>query len=566
MKNTILISFALLLMLTNCTTGNSRQKATTTNECQPKKTEINATAIPHLEKVGNKIQLVVNEKPFIILGGELGNSTGTTKESMQAVWDRMTKLNVNTILAPIYWELIEPEENKFNFTSVDDLITGANAHNLKLVFLWFGSWKNSMSSHAPAWVKLDKKRFPLAKSKTGKSQEILTPFSENNLNADLNAYKNLMQHIKAFDTNQTVILMQPENEIGMLPSARDYCDLANAKFNANVPQKLIDYLVKNKEKLNPEFKKAWAKNGFKTEGNWEQIFGKSVFTDEFFMAYYYADFTNKIAEAGKKEYNIPVYVNAALNWRPQHKHPGDYPSAGPLPHILDIWMAASPDIDFYSPDFYNPNLKHWCDLYTRQENQLFIPEHIFDQTAAAKALYAFGHYETLGFSPFAIEQNPGTPFSAKEKNLAKVYDMISQVKPLLDKNRGKNRIEGVLLDNKIKKVDFILGDYKFHAKHTFNLGWEPNSNAEVWQKAGAIIIQTEKNEFYYVGSGISLTFTNTQKPDSTVGILKTDLGYFKNDKWMVLRHLNGDQTHQGRHIRSFINDFCIQRFTLYEYQ
>ena len=158
---------------------------------------------------------------------------------------------------------------------------------------------------------------------------------------------------------------------------------------------LMQYLKKNKKILVPEFNEMWAKNGYKESGTWEEIFGKSVHTDEIFMAWYYSKYTNSIIEAGKAIYPLPMFVNAALN-RPDSL-PGSYPSAGPLPHIMDIWKAAGPSIDFLSPDFYNPNFKHWCDLYTRQGNPLFIPEHRFDNTVAAKAAYAIGHYECNGF-------------------------------------------------------------------------------------------------------------------------------------------------------------------------
>jgi beta-galactosidase GanA len=525
----------------------------------------NNNQIPYLQKKGNKYQLIVNGEPFLMLAGELGNSTASTIESMEAVWPRLQELNLNTVLIPVYWELLEPQEGVFDYKLIDELILKAREYELKIVFLWFGSWKNSMSSHVPEWVKLDQKRFPRAKSKEGISQEILTPFSENNLKADLNAYKHLLQHIKEVDkSNQTVILMQPENEIGMLPSARDYHPLANKKFSEDVPGQLIQYLVKNKKNLNPEFKEIWEKNGSKTSGNWENIFGKGLHTDEIFMAYFFALYTDKISKAGKDEYPLPTYVNAALN-RPD-KLPGQYPSAGPLPHILDVWKAASSSIDFYSPDFYNPRFKHWNDLYVRQDNPLFIPEHRFDNTVAAKALYAIGHYEAMGFAPFSIEQFPNSELSPKEEKLAIVYKLISQVAPLLDKCQGQNKIEGVLLDKEVKEVTFTLGEYEFTAGHTYNLGWEPNSKSEVWEPSGAIIIQTREKEFYYIGFGVSLKMGKVDDPDVRVGILKTDRGFFVDGQWTIFQHLNGDQTHQGRHIRSFVDDVCIQRFTLYDYE
>jgi len=521
--------------------------------------------IPQLVKTGDQYQLVVNGEPFLMLGGELGNSTASTMESMKPVWQRLKDLNLNTVLIPIFWELLEVEEGKFDYSLVDHLIIEARKHDLKVVILWFGAWKNSMSSHVPAWVKLDQERFPRARSESGESQEILTPFSENNLKSDLNAYVHLLRHIREVDAAfQTVILIQPENEIGMLPSARDYNALATAKFNEDVPGVLMDYLEMNKEKLNPEFLEIWKNNGFKTTGNWVDVFGKGLHTDEIFMAYYFARFTDQVCAAGKKEYALPAYVNAALN-RPGKK-PGEYPSAGPLPHVLDVWMAGSQSIDFYSPDFYNPDFEHWNDLYIRQGNPLFIPEQKFDHTVAAKALFAFGHYEVLGFSPFSIEQIPGTPYSPKEEKLAKIYDMLFQIKPILDKNRGQNRIEGVLLDNEMKETTFVIGDYEFTARHTYNFGWEPNAKSEEWEPSGALIVQTGINEFYYAGFGVSLTFKNLKRPDARVGILKAERGYFEANKWTVYQHLNGDQTHQGRHIRSFVDDASIQRFTLYEYE
>jgi len=535
--------------------------STKTNEVKNDK----PAQIPHLQQVGSKYQLVIEDKPFLVLGGELGNSTFTSLESMKPVWPKLKTMNLNTVLAPVYWELIEPDKGKFDFELLDELITEARHHDLKLVLLWFGSWKNSMSSHAPSWVKTDQTTYPRAKDENGISQEILTPFSENNLQADLNAFQALMQHLKEVDRmEQTVIMIQPENEIGMLPSARDYHDLANEKFDQQVPDELMNYLVENKSTLVPEFYNVWEKNGFKTKGTWEEVFGKGLHTDEIFMAWYYALYTDKITEAGKKIYPLPMFVNAALNrsgW-----DPGRYPSAGPLPHLMDIWKAGGKSIDFLSPDFYNPDFKHWNDLYTRQNNPLFIPEHRFDNTVAAKALFAMGHYEALGFAPFSIGQIPSAAFTPKEEKLAKIYDVLNQIKPVLDENRGKNRIKGVLLDKELKEATFVLGDYEFKASHTYNLGWEPNAKLEEWEPSGAIIIQTGDNEFYYAGFGVSLTFKNWKKPKARAGILKTDRGYFKDGEWTVFQHLNGDQTHQGRHIRSFVEDVSIQRFTLYEYE
>lgn len=518
-------------------------------------------SLPSLRKQGDVTQFVVDGQPFILLGGELGNSSASTIQNMQPIWPKLKAIHLNTVLIPVYWELLEPQEGKYDFTLLRDLINDARKNELKVVFLWFGSWKNSMSSHAPAWVKLNQEKYPRVKDNTGRSQEILSSFSENNLQADLRAFEKLMGFIKEYDdTQHTVIMVQVENEIGMLPSARDHHPLANAVFQKPVPAELIKYLQQNKEKLVPEFLQIWKNNGYKTTGNWEEIFGKGLHTDEIFMAWYYALFTNKITAAGKKIYPLPMFVNAALN-RPG-REPGNYPSAGPLPHLMDVWKAAGPAIDFLAPDFYNPDFKHWNDLYTRQGDPLFVPEHRFDPTVAAKAIYAIGHYNALGFSPFSIESTE----KPSEEGLGKMYQLIESLTPLITANQGKGKIEGVLLDKTNVETIVRLGKYEFTFKHEFTLGWSPGASAAEWPMAGAMLIQTGEDEFYLAGTGVVVTFKPVSDSALNIGILKVDEGAFENQQWKILRHLNGDQTHQGRHVRIPYGQYGVQRVELYVYK
>jgi len=517
-------------------------------------------SLPALRKQGDVTQFIVDGKPFIMLGGELGNSSASTIQNMQAIWPKLKAMHLNTVLVPVYWELLEPQEGKFDFSLIRDLISEARKQEIKIVFLWFGSWKNSMSSHAPAWVKLNQDKYPRVKDNTGRSQEILSSFSENNLQADLRAFEKLMGFIKEFDgTQHTVIMVQVENEIGMLPSARDYQTLATAAFQKPVPAELIQYLQQNKEKLVPEFLQIWKNQGYKTSGNWEAVFGKGLHTDEIFMAWYYSKFANAITAAGKKIYPLPMFVNAALN-RPG-REPGNYPSAGPLPHLMDVWKAAGPAIDFLAPDFYNPDFKHWNDLYTRQGDPLFVPEHRFDPTVAAKAIYAIGHYNALGFSPFSIESTE----KPSEEGLGKMYQLIETLSPLITSNQGKGKIEGVLLDKTNVETIVRMGKYEFTFKHEFTLGWSPGASAAEWPMAGAMLIQTGEDEFYLAGTGVVVTFKPVSDPALNIGILKVDEGAFEQKQWKVLRHLNGDQTHQGRHVRIPYGQYGVQRVELYVY-
>jgi len=518
--------------------------------------------IPFLRGKGNATQLIVDGKPFIILGGELGNSSATTMKYMQPIWPKLKAMNLNTVLMPVYWELIESEEGNFDFSLLEQLISEARKNELRIIFLWFASWKNSMSSHVPVWVKLNQERFPRIKDDKNQSHEILTPFSENNLEADLNAFEKLMSFLKDFDgKDHTVIMIQVENEIGMLPLARDYSSMANESFKKNVPAELIKYMQLHRSGLVPELMGKWVNNGFKTSGTWEEIFGKGVQTDEIFMAWYYSSFTNKIVEAGKKIYPLPMYVNAALN-RPNREPGTGYPSGGPLPHLMDVWKAGGPSIDFLAPDIYFPDFKHWADLYTCQGDLLFIPEHRFDNTAAAKSLFAFGHYEALGFAPFSIESTE----KPEDEPIGKIYNLVSQLTPIITNNQGLGKIEGVLLDKENRDTIINLGSYELTVVHDYTFPWSAGAKEDEWPLAGGIIIQTGENEFYIAGTGIIVTFKPLNDKLLNAGILQVEEGRFENNNWIITRHLNGDQTHQGRHLRIPYGEYSIQRFELYIYK
>ncbi|HEY5463544.1 MAG TPA: DUF5597 domain-containing protein [Hanamia sp.] len=517
-------------------------------------------SIPHLQKKGSTKELIVEGKPFLVLGGELGNSTASSLDYMRPFWTKFKAMNLNTILVPAYWDLIEPEEGKFDFDLLDSIINSSRKNNLKVVLLWFGSWKNSMSCYAPAWIKTNQKRFPRAQNTAGKGLEILSAFSKNNLDSDKKAFVELMKHLKETDTSHTVIMMQVENEIGMLTEAREYTAEANKAFNTEVPKELLDYLIKNEDSLVPELKVHWSKTNFATKGNWEKVFGKSLATDELFQAWYYAKYTNTIAAAGKKEYRLPMYVNAALNYR--NVQPGQYPSAGPLPHLMDIWQAAAPAIDILSPDFYNPYFKHYCDLYTRRNNPLFIPEIRFEKSNAAQVFYAIGHYQAIGFSPFSIESTE----HPEDEPIGKAYSILSQLSPEILNNIGTGKMDGVLLDTSNKKQEIILGNYKLTISHDYTLGWSPEAKNPDWPMSGAIIIQTDENDFIIAGTGVVVTFTVNNSDKNSVGILQADEGIYEDGKWIPGRRMNGDQDHQGRHLRIPVGDWNIQKVKLYQYK
>src|SRR6266700_4173844 len=214
-----------------------------------------ALAQPALVRRGEAMQLEVHGQPFLMLGGELSNSAASSAAYMAPVWPKLRSMHLNTVLAPVSWQLIEPSEGRYDFSSVDALLAGARRNDLHLVLLWFGAWKNSMSSYAPSWVRRNQTRFPRAQLPDGSGEEILSAFSAEVLDADRRAFVALMKHLRAADARQeTVLMVQVENEIGMLPSARDHSALADRAFAAPVPPELIDYLTAHRATLVPSLR------------------------------------------------------------------------------------------------------------------------------------------------------------------------------------------------------------------------------------------------------------------------------------------------------------------------
>jgi beta-galactosidase GanA len=416
--------------------------------------------IPQLVSRGNITQLYVNHKPFLILAGELNNSTSSSITYMRPIWKQAKALNFNTVITPLSWELIEPKENLFDFSLVDSLIVNARQNDMHLIFLWLASWKNGMSSYTPLWIKEDYEKYPRAKIQNNQTQEVLSTFSEVNCQADSKAFAALMKHISEFDGSvHTVLMMQVENETGILGDSRDRSTTANAAFEAAVPKALINYLIKHKESLVREMKKQWAQNGFKTTGNWEDVFGKGTNTDEIFMAWNYAGYVNRVASAGKKEYPIPMYANAWLNQNDESK-PGDYPSGGPLAHVMDIWKARQTGIDIFAPDLYAADYENRCQKFTQQGNPLFIPEMNSNDDGARNIFIAIGKYNAIGVSPFGIDHIK----DAEKSGFSKNYAVLNQLSPLIEEKQAKKEIIGFVINEKTPVVTYDLGGYhmKYH--------------------------------------------------------------------------------------------------------
>lgn len=531
------------------------------------------SGIAHLEHRGEATQLIVDGKPFLVLGGELHNSSSSNAGSMQPVWPRLAALHMNTVVLPVAWETIEPEEGRFDFSVVDGLLQGARDNHLKLVVLWFGTWKNTFSSYVPAWVKAHPERFPRMQTSDGRDTERLSTFSTASRDADARAFVALMHHLKVADGEQhTVLTVQVENEVGVIPQSRDHSAAADAAFHAAVPSHLLGYLEKHRSELNPELRAAWEQAGGKTTGTWQEVFGTTSLTDDLFMAWQYATYIEQVTRAGKAEYPLPMYANAALI-RPNYE-PGQYNSGGPLPHSMDLWRAGAPSLDFISPDIYFNEFVYWANAYTRPGNPLFIPETQGGATGAANALYAFGHLNAICFSPFGVDDQGNTPLDLvgithpgerpDNSAIADVYALLTHLAPLITARQQSGQITATVIESEAQRgARQRIGEYTANVTRS---GAGPAAAARV----GVLFLQTAPDEFLIAGAGeAQVTFTSDQPGPPFVGIASIDEMFPRDNGWVAGRRMNGDESNQGQALKILPGDLHeskIYRVRLYRYR
>lgn len=547
-----------------------------------------------LQQQGTATQLLVNDKPFLILGGELGNSSASSPEDIERIFPKLERMGLNTVLVPAYWDLTEPVEGQFDFSLTDKVIDQARKNHLKVIFLWFGAWKNSMSCYAPLWFKENYKKYPRSYTENGKPLEIASAFSEEVFKADNRAFSQWMKHIASIDKEEgTVIMIQIENEIGMLESARDHSALASKAFHAPVPEEFVSYLQKNRKRLHSQMLKKWGSQGYKTAGNWQEMFGSDIYTDEIFMAYHYAKYVERMAQTARSIYNIPLYVNAAMNSR--GRKPGEYPSAGPLAHLIDAWHCGAPSIDILAPDLYDNGFIDWVAQYHLHNNPLFIPEIKLTENDGVRAFYIFAEHDAIGISPFSIEDGSDNP----DNMLVAGYRHLNELMPLLTQYQGKGVMKGLLFDQQNKERILEMDDLVLTCRHNFTLPWDPRAtDGSTWPEGGGIILRINKNEYIIAGNGIVVEFAKKsekamdvtpkalgedgfaqagskekttmkiqQWKGSRCGIGSVDeVKVNKDGSFSFVRRLNGDQDHQGRHVRISVGDFKTLHVKLYEYK
>ncbi|MEY8327076.1 DUF5597 domain-containing protein [Lachnospiraceae bacterium 54-11] len=486
------------------------------------------TAVPEIRRDENEIaRLYVEDEPFLVLGGEVHNSSASDPKYMeQHVWPNLRGMNVNTVLLPVCWEMIEPKEDEYNFSLVEELIKQARQEKMYLVFLWFGLWKNGESFYAPEWVKRDCKRFFRARYHNGAESETISPLCEEAVKRDKAAFGKLMEYLKEHDRQHSVLMVQVENEIGFLKSDRDYSIIANEDFGKEIPDTL--------------------QRAYHKSGNWADAFGDDA--AEYFMAWHYARAVEEIARNGKEIYPLPMYVNAWLEQHPDRA--GVYPSGGPVAKLIPLWQMAAPSLDMISPDIYVPDFKSECIAYTQHGNALFIPETGSNLKSASRVFYAVGAHHAIGFAPFGIEdiqnenvQNMKNDQLAELNIMAEAFDSRNTAPYLKESYRlllgmkeklfsvQKEKMTGYMQGNPYEQ-GCILEFESFDLQLDYLCG----------ETGSAGLLISESDGFYLTGCNTRFTVLPKKgKADSRVEILRYEEGEFEKGIWKRKRILNGDE-------------------------
>lgn len=492
-----------------------------------------AEPIPRIAMQDGIHRLMVNERPFLMLGAQVRNSSGWPSQ-LPDVWAQMQALHVNTVEIPVYWEQVEPSPGRFDFQVVDELVRQARTKNLRLVLLWFATWKNGVMDYAPEWVKRDPARYKHMVNRAGQPVRVLSPHHRANLDADRGAFSALLTHLKAMDEeHRTVIMIQVENEPGSLDTVRDYSAESNQLFAGRIPEPLVQKLKKK-------------------PGTWTEVFGGEA--EEAFAAYHVATYVNEVAAAGKKAYPLPMSVNVWLREEKTFMRPGEnYPSGGATSNMLDLWKAVTPAVDVIAPDIYTQHYRNYqdvCARYRRADNPLLIPETGGTTAFARYMFYAVGDYGALGFAPFGINAQDSKTLNERLAAMAANFRLlgpaIQEVAPLVGTPRLKSAVEEQLLTNRLLRFDGydVVAMFGFPPRVGYGGPSAPGTKDGTGR---ALIAQLGADEFLILGFDTLVQFRPPagDVAKTTAQFLRVEEGTYENGAWTPRRQLNGDEAFFG---------------------
>lgn len=498
-----------------------------------------AATMPRLAKENGSFQFLVDDQPYLIFGIQTNNSSGYPGE-LERTWPLAVRMRVNTVEIPIQWQTVEPVEGKFDFSVVDGLVAGARKHNLRLILAWFGGFKNAAMHFAPAWVKEDLRKYPRMIDQGGNPMRTLATHADATIDADARAFAAFMRHLKQIDGDQhTVIAVQVENEAGVLGTDRDHSESANRLFAQRVPGEVLT---------------AFGKSG---AGNWSEVFGPHA--AETFAAYYQARYLNRVAEAGRKEFALPLFLNAWTDIQDGFYEPGfSHPSGGPTTRMLPLYKALVPAIDWISPDIYKRNYVQYVEEatpYSRPDNPLLIPETGRDLTYCKSMFYALGDLKGIGVSVFGVEgardARDAAAIPEGLQDLAATYRVLSGAAPLLAQAKKYGKLRSAVEQEGIGTLVLDFGDYEAMAQFgRMNYGYGGARAAGTARQSGRVLIgQLAPQEFVVAGFDTTVSFRPRYGSSAPrADFVSAEEGYYEGGAWKALRQLSGDEIFFGLRI------------------
>jgi beta-galactosidase GanA len=499
-----------------------------------------ATPVPRIESSNGRHALMVDGAPYLVLGAQVNNSSNYASALAQ-VWPTIERMNANTVEVPIAWQQIEPAEGQFDFTFLQTLLEQARRHDKRLVILWFGTWKNTGPSYLPDWVKLNNTRFPRMKKRDGSDHYVHSPHARATLDADKAAFVRLMTYLRDHDPQNTVILVQPENEVGSYGNPRDYGTEANRLFAQAVPAELTAAVKK-------------------PAGTWTQVFGTGA--DRAFNSWYTARYVGEIAAAGKAVKPTPMYVNASLYDPFSPINANNLASGGPQQDVIDIWKAAAPAIDFAAPDIYDRRSRAvfaYLDGYKRHDNPLMVPE-IGNAPEYARYFWATLGRGAIGFAPFGMDDTGYHNYplgGVLDEPTLEAFAMKYRVFGGMAREWARIAYErptwGAARPDDDAPVKTVMGDWAITASWG---EWQFGSKDSTWLKGdapawrgkpmgGAIVAQLSPNEFLFTGDFVRMSFAGRDGGPKNATIVRVEEGRMVDGKWVMDRVWNGDQTDYG---------------------
>lgn len=517
----------------------------------------------------------VGGKDFFTVGGQVNNSTTANPQILERAFDTCVKLGLNTIAAPVSWEQFEPKEGHYDYDQITRLMTGARKHGLKLVVLWFGSWKNGNSHYVPRWVKLDKNRFRLAESFDGMEIRSLSPHCEESCMADARAFRALCEFVARDNEDECVIGMQVENEPGLIGAARDYSVEATALFQQPVPEEITSFTGKT--------------------GRWEEVFG--FYAAEYFTAFALAKYVNAVAAEGKKVLQLPMYVNVWLGEMYAHIPGTNYPSGGAVTRTFSLWKHFTPDIDAISPDIYLADfagVDKLLQTYSGLGNPLYIPESSPAPLSMMNSMRAVAEYGLCGLHTFGIDHlaaavdpeqlkllaSSGAEGSARAsmlREMADAYRILLNAKPLIEQYQESGRLYAVCQyegrANQVFDFGYYIGEVEYLNQESAPINggnvrrMDNRHRADSYSayRAKGFIVQADESTFYITGDAFKLKlypkfqleeltsalhagdFLNTR----TQGTLSVTEGFLdEQGEYQATVIRNGDETDYGYWVTS----------------